>query len=277
MMPHPVMGREGPGADSPILANPVVRAVAVAGIAFTIALLAIRWHASVGPLTLLAGFTRIAPARAAEHPARAALLRVLRSKPGACAHELADKTGMSRSLVQHHLRVLEQADLVEFRRLGRLIRVFAIGQSTPEEKARALSDRGCGLDVLTTVQSRPGIAQRDIAAETGLAPSTVHWHVRRLEAAGVLRSARVGRWRQVWATERLPVARGIHEGEAMMKTKLRARDVEALENTSVAIALGVSPPGVRVDSLTLLDCTANNCCSGGCSNDCCNTLICTES
>jgi DNA-binding IclR family transcriptional regulator len=47
--------------------------------------------------------------------------------------------------------------------------------------------------ILEVVRSQPGLSSADVASRTGLQPSTVTYHVQRLQAAGLLTGLRDGR------------------------------------------------------------------------------------
>jgi ArsR family transcriptional regulator len=63
-------------------------------------------------------------------PARLEILEYLSNKEG-CVYELQTKTGRNQPNVSHHLRILRDAGLVEFKREGKNVCYFV---SKPEVK-----------------------------------------------------------------------------------------------------------------------------------------------
>lgn len=70
----------------------------------------------------------------------------------------------------------------------------------PAHTAPTLTDRRSAL--LRRLEGRESTTVREIAAAEGLSPSTVHYHLERLAAAGVAAS-RFGRWRSWRSIEHL--------------------------------------------------------------------------
>jgi DNA-binding transcriptional ArsR family regulator len=143
----------------------------------------------------LALFTRFEGAKVLEHPNRMALYDLVARKPGVRLQDLCGDTGLSRTAVTHHLRLLENQHLVVSRRVGRSRHFFENGGRFPREQkeAYAVLQNDRSREIAQAIQARPGIIQKGLCEALGLRPSIVHWHVQRLQDAGLVASDRQGR------------------------------------------------------------------------------------
>lgn len=137
-------------------------------------------------------FSRIAPARLADHPVRARLLEAIAAEPGLHFSGLARRLDLAPGAAQHHLRRLAGAGLVVAAAGGRT-RYFPAG-TPPAVQGRAQLLDNPGINkVLAAVQARPGISVSAVAAATGRAVGTVAHHLDRLQQAGLVERRRSGR------------------------------------------------------------------------------------
>lgn len=132
---------------------------------------------------LLFGYTRQADGATLENEIRERVFHHVRSTPGAHIAAIADGTDVPRSTVRYHLRVLEDANLIE----GATIRGrhrYAPAEADLE-LAAALHD-GPTRAVLEAVGRFEPVSVSGIAEEIDRAPSTVAHHLDQLESAGLL-------------------------------------------------------------------------------------------
>lgn len=158
--------------------------------------LALAALALLAPVVAL--YRRILPSRALVHPLREQLLQRVRDHPGIHESQLAREMGLRHTHVQYHLRVLEEAGVLETRRFGGLKCIFELGRHSPAEKAMAMVERGRSREVLLAVAGEPGIPQRALARRLGMSESSVKWHLDRLEQAGLVRTERARGAKRAW-------------------------------------------------------------------------------
>lgn len=147
-------------------------------------------------LPLLGGFSRLTSQDVLAHPSREAIMSVVEREPGLTIQVLADRTGIARSTLAHHLRHLESHEKLRVQTEGRHAHVFpTTGAYIGDEeraKLRLLQKPETGA-VARLIEERPGLTQREVAAEMGLSPATVCWHTKRLVEAGLVSAHRQGR------------------------------------------------------------------------------------
>jgi DNA-binding MarR family transcriptional regulator len=140
-------------------------------------------------LALAPLFSRIADDEVLDNPNRARILEIIRAEPGIHFQDLSRKAAVGRGTLDHHLRKLVDAELVSVRRTSGYSCCFPKGAGAIDRRlmdaAPVLRSQG-GRAVLEVVARRPGASSRDLAVELGLAPSTVSYHLKRLETAGLV-------------------------------------------------------------------------------------------
>lgn len=128
--------------------------------------------------------------RATEHPARQQILNAVVAQPGIHYRGLDRALGMGQGALEHHLRVLVREGHLRRRDEGGYA-CYYVGRP-----ARPLPKSGGGRQVLAAVEAGPASITQ-LAERTGLSPSTVAYHVRRLEQDACVRTERQGRTRLV--------------------------------------------------------------------------------
>jgi DNA-binding transcriptional ArsR family regulator len=138
-------------------------------------------------LALAPLFSRIADDEVLRNPNRARILDLVRAQPGVHFQDLVRQAGVGRGTLEHHLRKLEAAGLVTIKRSKGYACCFPKGVVDRRlmEAAPVLRSEG-GRAVLREVARRPGASSRDLAGQLGFAPSTVSYHLKRLESAGLV-------------------------------------------------------------------------------------------
>jgi predicted transcriptional regulator len=180
--------------------------LALAMAALTLALILTRFLAPFDVwserLAGFAGLGRQEPETVAAHPQRARIIALLRDRPGLHLRELQRQLNLSRGVADHHLRKLLQAGLIS-ERASHGYRCFFVRGTLDRrlmEAVPALRSDGASR-ILSAVVSRPGQGLEDLARSTSLTSQTVAYHVRRLQAAGLLTQTRGERAHRVDATE----------------------------------------------------------------------------
>lgn len=138
-------------------------------------------------------FSRLREDRLLEHPVRRRVHDAVQGEPGIHFQELARRAAVGNGALDHHLRKLVAAGLLTVRKAPGYTCYF------PKATDRRMMDAAPSLRsggsrlVLDAVAQRPGASSRDLAGQLGLAPSTVSYHLKRLETAGlVLPGAQAG-------------------------------------------------------------------------------------
>ena len=121
---------------------------------------------------------------------RRRVLHVVQQYPGLHVREAARQLGTSLALVEYHVRLLEEAELVEVRRDDRYSRLFAVQRSGPTEDERALLAllrERLPLRITLHLLDHGGPAKHgEIAQALAMGKSKLSFHLRKLEAAGIV-------------------------------------------------------------------------------------------
>jgi len=134
------------------------------------------------PLALLL-FSRIERGDVLDHPARSRLVELIEAEPGVHVRELTRRSNLSRSGVEHHLRVLVGAGLVKTVAAGGLVRCFPGPQAAPSEPGPGPAARR----ILEAAAASQGLTVSEVAERAGMGYGAAHYHLRRLEKAGLVR------------------------------------------------------------------------------------------
>jgi DNA-binding transcriptional ArsR family regulator len=145
--------------------------LALAGLAAWLA-----WGAKAG----LGLFSRIEHGRLLDHPGRAAIVQAIEAEPGIHLRELARRTGHQSGALRHHLRKLQDGGLVVVRPLGGYLCCFLPEAARDGSALASASARSEGARKVLEAMQRGATGVREIAAATGLAPSTVSHHLARM-------------------------------------------------------------------------------------------------
>lgn len=128
-------------------------------------------------------------------PARRRVYEEVVRHPGLHQRAVADAVGIHRNLAEHHLRHLERAGLVQRRREGGRVRYFPA--VVPEEGAEAVVDarhrdalgllrQARPLQLVALLLSEGPASMGALAVRMGISAGTLTYHVKRLEAVGVV-------------------------------------------------------------------------------------------
>jgi DNA-binding transcriptional ArsR family regulator len=176
-----VLDDAAPAHDAPLAAAAVpalpLGLAAAAGLAMLAALL---------PAKLLAALWH---RQAKGHPLRTQIEQLLEAEPGLHHTEILRRLGRGNSVVSHHLRTLERAGRVVARQGPRYKVYFLATQPVPAHAALAKSP----LATCILAELEEPATGRQLADRLGVAPSSVAFHVRRFQDAGLVVAHRVGR------------------------------------------------------------------------------------
>ena len=150
-----------------------------------------------------AGFTRIRRDRVLEHERRELILGAITAEPGVHLGALARDLDLATGTLVHHLRILQQAGLVQVRRQGNRVHFVPAGHRGPLPAVRSdLQKR-----ILAMLGANPGLSQSDLALKLEEPRNTVAYHVRRLAEDGQVHVRRDGRTARHYLAEPSPKSR----------------------------------------------------------------------
>jgi len=187
---------ETPGFFS--IAAPASAAVAAFTVAGTVAYFwssVKTWAWRLLALPLMPLYARISRAEALDNKVRQGIFEAIKADPGMSASALAKHFDISWGTTMYHLEVLEQTRLVSSLREGRYRRYFVNGAELDgaSKETVAILCNETTAQVADAVHTTPGATQKEVARAVGLTPQALHWHMRRLVEAGLVRKEREGR------------------------------------------------------------------------------------
>lgn len=120
---------------------------------------------------------------------RRGLVRLVAAFPGLHLRELARRMELTESLAAYHLDALVGDGALTARTEGGYRRFYPAGGAAPAERDRELMGllrQAVPLQIVLFLLERPGATHGDVTAETGLAKSTVSYHLQKLVEANVI-------------------------------------------------------------------------------------------
>jgi predicted transcriptional regulator len=136
---------------------------------------------------LAALFTRLERGALLEHPVRSRIHDAVQAEPGIHYQELSRRVGVAQGTLRHHLAALERGGVLRAVKGPRHTCYFAAGTTDRHTLTAAPLLRSDGARrVLLHAHAAPGLGTNELAAALGMSASTVHTHLKRLEAAGVV-------------------------------------------------------------------------------------------
>lgn len=152
-----------------------------------------KWLASAG-IAGIAGYARVQGSEVLEHPGRAQVYNMVQAEPGMHFNDLLQRLSFGQSSLNYHLRVLEKNNFVTRVKDGRYARFFDRQNghySQGRKEAVSTLRNGTTAAIAEHVIRNPGVAQKDLSGQFGIAPSTVSWHIQRLASHGLVDKERV--------------------------------------------------------------------------------------
>lgn len=129
-----------------------------------------------------------------EHPFRHRLFARIQEVPGIHQRRLARELGCSISNVEHHLRVLSTAGLVQSNRVGKRRAFFVSDEVELSEQdfLYFLRNRPARR-ILLALMANAQATLSELCAVVRVTPSTVLYHLQKLRAAGIVQGTPRGR------------------------------------------------------------------------------------
>lgn len=147
-------------------------------------------------------YTRISRDELLDHPKRAKIYETIEASPGIHLSEMARELDLSWGTLLHHLRKLEDADLVTSEETSGKRCFFLPGQvSSAERDILPALENEKARRIAEFYAEHPGASQTEAAEALNLSAALVSWHLNKLEEAGVVTRERVGRRQRVGVTQ----------------------------------------------------------------------------
>ena len=191
----PAVGTGMAAGTPPSGGSDLATLTAVAALGAAAAATALPWWRKL-PLAGLLLFSRLRTDELAQHPGRAALLQAVAANPGASLATLQAVTGMSRSVAAHHLRTLARGGLVRrhewmgtvgfhpARHEASNVHMVRVDPSSLDAHAALRSETARAL--VESLVRMPGQTLQQVSSALGMARGTVHYHLHRCAAAGLV-------------------------------------------------------------------------------------------
>jgi predicted transcriptional regulator len=150
------------------------------------------------------------PREALELDTRKRIYQFLEEVPGAHFREIHRRLEIPTSVVEYHLKYMENRDLVVSRMEGRYKRYYVQGAMGSADKTLlSLLRQKVPRRIVMQVALRPGINHRELTDAIRISPSTLSYHMKKLVSKGVIRQAREGRQNTYWLVDETGVARAL--------------------------------------------------------------------
>lgn len=158
--------------------------------------LAYAWKTGI----LLPLYAKLTKAKVLDQTTRQQVHSKVESHPGCQVKEIADALDVSWTTASYHLRVLRKMDLVIAKRTGRHEHFFATGSRAAASHAVVSAlHNPTARQIVQVVLLHPGIIQKDLCAELGIAASTASGHLAKLRDIGALSEEREWKKRRYYA------------------------------------------------------------------------------
>ena len=127
------------------------------------------------------------------------LVDLISFNPGINLTSIRSELQLSQGAVSYHLRRLEKGGIIYSHKGMKERRYYPasmgfnqVERQSVMDEARSIIANPTGERIIDILQ-RGEATQSDIVKEIGVSPSTIHWHMERMEKAGIIRKMRAGR------------------------------------------------------------------------------------
>ncbi len=126
---------------------------------------------------------------------RKKIMKEIAKSPGIHFRELQRRTKLAVGSLQYHLDVLQKVHLIKTVKKGKFVRFFpVIGEQTEEEKETLSFLRDDSVrKIVLLLLSKEQVNNKQISDFLALSPSTVSFHLQKLEEGGLIVKHRQGR------------------------------------------------------------------------------------
>ena len=121
------------------------------------------------------------------------LYHLIRDNPGIGQREASMILEVCTSTVINHIQVLRDFELINVKRAGAHVGYYPVEMTMTPQEILATKLNENERDVLSTVQEKPGVSQREVVGTTGINQSTASQILKKLASIGKLTSQKLGR------------------------------------------------------------------------------------
>jgi predicted transcriptional regulator len=115
--------------------------------------------------------------------------------PGCHLRKISKDLSLAMGDTQHHLKMLEKADLIKSRRIGVFRRYYTVSiYGERLESLLAILRQEVPRDIILYLIENPGANQAEIAKHKGFSAPTINWHMSRLIEIGLVSSHKEGKF-----------------------------------------------------------------------------------
>jgi predicted transcriptional regulator len=156
-----------------------------------------------GQNSRVSGVRRIYPKNVLDHPQRKEIYNFITTNPGIDLEKIGKALGLNRETLRYHLNLLTSSNKIVIMKDHGIVRYFENHGRFCILERRVLAHlwNPTAEQILSIVQSNPGITQGDIASQLSLASPSVHWYMQRLTEDGIVKTQRTGRLTNYSITE----------------------------------------------------------------------------
>lgn len=138
------------------------------------------------------GYSRQDSSDPLENETRARIFELVEDSPGIYYAQLAEETDVTVETIRYHCRILADEGLVERRKLRGRQRLYPVSMDDDDPELAAAMVDSAASDVLSAIERREPTTLSAVADAVDCAPSTVSYHLDRLEEDGLVSRERDG-------------------------------------------------------------------------------------
>lgn len=133
--------------------------------------------------------------RILELDVRRKLYRLVHRYAGCHFREIERKSGLSTGSVKYHLDYLARHNLIKQEKEGNNLRYFPINVKSQSAALLGLLRQRSVRNILLFILIHENCNHEQIVESVSLSPSTVSWHLKKLEYANIINSVKEGRFK----------------------------------------------------------------------------------
>jgi DNA-binding MarR family transcriptional regulator len=143
----------------------------------------------------VSGIRRIYPKNVLDHPQRKEIYNLIVANPGIDLGRIGKALDLNRETLRYHIDLLTSSNKIVFMKNHGIIWFYENHRryGILEQHVLAHLWNPTAEQILSIIQSNPGITQGDIATRLSLASPTVHWYMQRFATDGIVTAHRTGR------------------------------------------------------------------------------------
>lgn len=134
------------------------------------------------------GIRTIHPKNVLENKRRQDIFQTIMDNPGISHNEIENVTGINRSSLKYHLRILMREGKISSRKFFKTRHYFGNGSryNTEDQIFRLVLNCSTTENIYRYINRHPGCTQKDLIEYTKLSYSTVLWHIEKLSSGNLV-------------------------------------------------------------------------------------------